>query len=253
MSVVIARTLEFLLVPPGNLLLFLILGLILQKWRGWMLVILIIGIAQALILSIPVVANQLLGSLEKKYPPQADLWLTQPQAQAIVVLGAGRNQEAAEYGGTISGNTEMERLSYAAYLHNKTGLPILLSGGGAQGPNSKSEAAYMQEVLDTIFHVPTQWLETRSHTTWENAAYSDAILAANNIQRAWVVTQAWHMPRAMQAFQKQKVTYIPASTTYGGSNFWRHQWLWYVPQVTALNRSQLALHEWFGLLWYELH
>lgn len=253
MSVVIARTIEFLLVPPGNLSLFLILGLVCQKWRGWMIALFIIGIAQALILSIPLVANRLLSSLEKQYPPQAQLWLTKPLPEAIVVLGAGRNQEAIEYGGTISSNTEMERLSYAAYLHNQTGLPILLSGGVASGSQNKSEAVYMQEVLETIFRVPTKWLETRSHTTWENATYSDEILAAANIQRAWVVTQAWHMPRAMQAFQHRQVTYIPASTSYGGSNFWRHQWLWFVPQVTALNRSQLALHEWFGLFWYQLH
>jgi uncharacterized SAM-binding protein YcdF (DUF218 family) len=243
MSPVMSRTLEFLALPPGNLLIFLAIALLLYQWRSAMLVVLWVGMLQTVILSLPVVAEKLMGSLEQQYPAQADLWLQQPLPEAIVVLGAGRNLEAVEYAGKMSASTELERLNYAAYLHRKTGLPILISG-------SSDEAAYMRDVMENTFQVPIRWQEGKSHTTWENAAYSDPILRDAGIRSAWVVTQAWHMPRAMLAFQNRAIRYFPASTTYGSSNFWQHEWLWWTPQANALSRSHTALHEWLGLLTY---
>lgn len=131
MSAVINRTIEFLLLPPGNLALFLLLALLFHKSRSAMLSILLLAVIQAGVLSLPVVAERLMLSLENQYPPTAELWKQQPLPDAIVVLGAGRNQEAVEYGGSMSASAEMERLNYAAYLHRQTGLPILLSGGAA--------------------------------------------------------------------------------------------------------------------------
>lgn len=245
MSPVISRTVEFLAYPPGNLLIFLLIALLLYKWRSAMLITLVIGVLQTVVLSLPVVAEKLMVGLEQQYPPKPELWLQQPLPEAIVVLGAGRNLEAIEYAGRMSASTELERLNYAAYLHRKTGLPILISG-------SSNEADYMRDVMENTFQVPIRWQEGSSHTTWENAAYSDQILSEAGIHSAWVVTQAWHMPRAMLAFQNRQVNYLPAATSYGSSNFWRHEWLWWIPQANALSRSQTALHEWFGLMSYRL-
>lgn len=237
--------------PPSNMILFLLLALLFYKSRAWMLIIMFIGVAQLSLFSIPVVAEKLMTELGKQYPPTAELWLKQnPLPGAIVVLGAGRNQEAVEYGGTMSASVEMERLHYAAYLHRKTGIPILISGGKA-GSNPKSEAEFMRDVMQEEFNVPVQWLEVDSHTTWENAEFTDRILTAAGVKSAWVVTQSWHMPRALLAFQGKQVNYLPASVTFASSNFWRHEWMWWIPQSTALNRSNIALHEWVGLLWYQ--
>lgn len=244
MSIPLSRTVEFLLLPPGNLLVFLGLAVLLYRWRGLAVSLLVIGILQTVVLSLPVVAERLLGGLERQYPPQAELWLQQPLPKAIVVLGSGRNPEAVEYGGIMSSAIELERLQYAAFLHRKTGLPILISG-------SSSEAQYMQTVLANTFQVPIRWEESASQTTWENAQHADQILSQAGIHSAWVVTQAWHMPRAMQAFRNRRVQYLPASTSYGSSNFWRHEWLWWIPQATALARSQTAVHEWLGLWAYQ--
>ncbi|MFN3786021.1 MAG: YdcF family protein [Thiothrix sp.] len=244
MSIPVSRTLEFLLLPPGNLLLFLGLALLLYRWRGLVVLVLTLGLLQTLVLSLPVVAQRLLGGLERQYPVQAELWLQQPLPEAIVVLGSGRNPEAIEYGGIMSSAIELERLQYAAFLHRKTGLPLLISG-------SSSEAQYMQTVLANTFQVPIRWEESASQTTWDNAYHSDQILSQAGIRSAWVVTQAWHMPRAMQAFRNRQVQYLPASTSYGSSNFWRHAWLWWIPQATALARSQTAVHEWLGLWLYQ--
>lgn len=246
MSVIMSRTLELLLLPPGNTLLFLLLAALLYRWRGLMYGVLILAVLQITVLSLPVVANKLLSSLEQQYPPKPDLWSTQPLPQAIVVLGAGRNHNAVEYQGRMSSSVELERLNYAAYLHRKTHLPILISG-------SSNEIGYMRDVLENTYQVPVRWQESNSRTTWENAMYSDELLSHEGITSAWVVTQAWHMPRAMHAFTNRRVQYYPASVTFGSNTYWQHRWMRWIPQANALARSQTALHEWFGLLKYRWH
>lgn len=245
------RTLELILLPPSNMILFLLLALLFYKSRSWMAIIMFIGVAQLILFSLPFIAEKLMDGLNRQNPPTAELWLKHnPLPEAIVVLGAGRNQEAAEYGGTMSASIEMERLHYSAYLHRKTGIPILISGGNA-GRYPKSEAEYMRDVLVEEFNVPVRWVETASHTTWENAEFSDRILSEAGVKSAWVVTQSWHMPRALLAFEGKQVNYLPASVTFASSNYWQHEWMYWIPQSTALNRSNVALHEWLGLLWYQ--
>ena len=111
----------------------------------------------------------------------------------------------------------------------------------------------MKAVLENTYQVPVQWQESQSRTTWENALYSDELLTHQGIHSAWVVTQAWHMPRAMLAFANRRVTYYPASVTYGSSTYWQHRWMRWLPQANALSRSQTALHEWLGLIKYQWH
>lgn len=213
--------------------------------------LLAIGLLQIMIFSLPATANWLIAGLEQQYPPQKDIWAQDALPEAIVVLGAGRNRNAPEYGGESTSLTGIERLRYAALLHRKTGLPILLTGGQPL-PNVRSEAELMHDVLVNEFNVPVRWLEKDSHTTWQNAELSNKILLTEGIQSAWLVTQAWHMPRSMLVFQNQGITYQAASVSFGSVIPWSDLYMKWVPQPTALTRSMIALHEWMGLLWYKL-
>lgn len=234
------------LYPPGNLLFFLILALFFRKKR---VLILTIAVLQIVIFSMPIVSNTLLDTLEKQAPPKAELWKTDPLPQAIVVLGGGRNNNAVEYGGETGSMSEIERLRYAALLHRKTGLPILVTGGDPLG-EGLSEAELMRGILEDEFKVPVRWLEEQSHTTMQNAEYTDKILSEAGIQSAWIVTQSWHMPRSLLAFQNRELQYYPASTSYGSSITWDKLGLAFIPQATALKRSNIAMHEWLGMAWY---
>ncbi|MGV6809040.1 MAG: YdcF family protein [bacterium] len=254
MDILLKRALEFLVYPPANLLIFLLLALLWRRKAVWLLSLAII---QMTLLSLPVVSEGLFKRLTQQYPPQAELWAQSPRPEAIIVLGAGRNTRAWEYGGETGSMTELERLRYAALLHRKTGLPILVSGGAPLRNNQnqqRSEAELMRKTLEEEFKVPVRWLEENSHTTWQNAQFSDNILQQANIRSAWVVTQAWHMPRSLYAFGRlnSAIDYKPASTSFGAAIVWQDKGLRWLPQATALYRSQIALHEWLGLLWYRL-
>lgn len=247
--ILLHRTIEFLLYPPGNLLLFLLLGLIFYQKRQVRIWLLSLGLFQLLLFSLPIVANSLISSLESQYPPQHKIWHDQ-SAEAIVVLGGGRNDRAIEYGGITVSNAEMERLRYAALLHRETGVPILLTGGDPI-ESGISEAELMQQVLQDEFGITARWIEGNSHTTWENAVYSDEMLGADGVKTAWLVTHAWHMPRSMQVFSGRAVQYIPAPHSYG-VGAWDKLWFKWLPQAGALGLSTVALHEWLGIVWYKL-
>lgn len=245
------RTIEFLLLPPGNLLLLVFIGLLWRK-RRVLYVFATLGLLQVIIFSLPATSIWLMSQLQQQYPPQAELWLQRPLPEAIVVLGAGRNRHATEYeGGESTSLSGIERLRYAALLHQKTGLPILLSGGQPL-PNTRSEAELMRDTLVNEFKVPVRWLEEKSHTTWQNAQLTDQILQNAGIKSAWLITQAWHMPRSMYVFQSGKVDYQAASVSFGAVIPWRDLYMKWVPQANALSRSMIALHELIGMLWYKL-
>ncbi len=247
--ILLHRTIEFLLYPPGNLLLLLVLGLLFYKYRKIRITLAFVAVTQLLLFSLPVVSNALMASLENQYPPQKTLW-KQQTAQAIVVLGGGRNDRAIEYGGITVSSAEMDRLRYAALLHRKTGAPILLTGGDPI-ESGISEAQLMQQVLKDELGVSARWIEGNSHTTWENAVYSDKMLQADGIETAWLVTHAWHMPRSMQVFEGRSVKYLAASHSYGAGS-WDKLWFKWMPQASALGTSNVALHEWLGYLWYKI-
>ncbi|MEI6877053.1 MAG: YdcF family protein, partial [Spirochaetota bacterium] len=91
-------------------------------------------------------------------------------------------------------------------------------------------------------------IEKKSRDTYENAAFTKGLVGAGPIL---LVTSAWHMPRSMLAFTKNGIESIPAPTSYRVD---KHSldFLDLLPGSESLLTSQLALHEYLGILWYNL-
>ncbi len=94
-------------------------------------------------------------------------------------------------------------------------------------------------------------METDSRNTYENAKVSSDILRAEGIQAVYLVTHAWHMPRALEAFHQAGITAIPRPTgwTDAGPGIAVSDFL---PYSGALRNSAYAMHEWIGRLWYRI-
>ena len=141
-----------------------------------------------------------------------------------MVLSAEAAQ-APEYGSATVGRTTLQRIRFAAHLARQTQLPILTSGGrvGNLMDPGDSLAKAMRDTLVEEFGVDVRWVESRSKTTWENAVLSAQILAAAGIQRIYLVTNAWHLPRAHAAFAAQGLDVVSAPTGFHGPPFrsWR--------------------------------
>jgi uncharacterized SAM-binding protein YcdF (DUF218 family) len=242
---------ELLLVPPGSVLWLLAASLWLLKRRPrWGYGLLGASLGLLLVFSLPLTAGALMSLLEP-YPALTPADLAQPRAQAIVVLGAGRRENAAEYGGDSVDALALERLRYAAWLARRTGLPILTSGGLAE-PGHVAEAVLMKQVLEREFRQPVRWQETRSRNTYENARYSTAILKAAGIEHIYLVTDAWHEPRAMWSFRQFTLGVTAAPTVFKGLGRGPLVWHDFLPSARALVTTAYACHEILGNLWYRL-
>lgn len=175
-----------------------------------------------------------------------------PAPQAIVVLGGGVQRGALEYAGTPAaagtdatlGQYSLERVRYAAWLARETGLPVLVSGG-APDERSVAEAVLMKQALETEYRVPVRWVESRSTTTMENARLSAPMLAQSGVTRIFLVTDAWHMRRAVRNFERAGLAVVSAPCGFGSPSdadgrlpFWPTGW--------AMMQTRLALHEWLG-------
>lgn len=246
MEWLIRNAIAAFLVPPGSLLLVLALGLALVRRRRLLgRTLIALGLAGFYALSTPYVADTLLQALE----PESVNPTVQAGAQAIVVLGGGTYFNAPEYGANTVHAQVLVRLRYAAHLQRGVGLPVLVTGGSPEGA-PVAEAVDMAEVLERDFKIPVRWREERSSTTAENARLSHQILMAAGIRRVYLVTHAWHMPRARLAFENAGLEVVPAATGY--ATRYRISLLDFVPDAPALRDSSLFFREVIGLVWYRI-
>ena len=236
--------LPVIFVPPTGLLWLLVLGAALRRSRPRLARIsFAIGLLGLYALSMPAVDGALLTSLERAQPRQADT----PEPAAIIILGGDGERTQDMLVKAVPGALSLQRLTGAAILDRQTHLPVLITGG-AIGPDQPSVADLMADIYTSAFGLPVEWRETKSDNTCENARFSADILRKAGISSAYVVTNAWHMPRALLAF-KQAGFPVVASPLYAG----RHEIQGvadFLPHTTAWNRSYYAIHEWIGLLAY---
>ena len=246
MNWIITNALAAFLLPPLSLFMLGGAGWILLRRHHATLGKFFISLAVCLLwlLSTPLVSFQLISWLERQIPSN-----THCKPQAIVVLSAGTYFSAPEYGGDTVPDLGLERLRLAVHLHRQTNLPILVTGGHPDG-GTYSEAKLMQSVLEQDFHVPVKWIEEESANTRENALFSRKLLQRQGIDSIYLITQAWHMPRALGIFGRAGFCTTPAATGHQTRN--RITVLSFLPSAKALAASHAALHEGIGIVWYSL-
>jgi uncharacterized SAM-binding protein YcdF (DUF218 family) len=241
-----------LLLPPLNVLLLALVGALLL-WRGWRRAgrgLLILSLLAGVALSTPLFSEILVSRLESRAPPL--LHPREQQAQAIVILSGGRLRHASEYDGRDQPSPlTLGRMRYGAWLHEQTGLPILVTGGSPEG-YGEAEAVLMARALKDSFKVPVRWQETASDNTAENARNSRAILQKEGIKRILLVTDALHMPRSVRIFERYGFDVVPAPTNRRAAGHISFTLLSLLPQAWYLASSRDALHEWIGMLWYDV-
>lgn len=239
-----------ILLPPFNGLLLAGFGILLWHRRPRMARFLVIaGVLLVAILSLGIVARALLAPLEAKYSPLPVGKLDKLDIGAIIVLGAGRYRGAPEFAEDDVIGPNLDRLRYGALLARQSKKPLLVSGGSPDG-GERSEAEAMRHSLARDFGVKVRWLESSSDNTFENARRSAEILLPAGVRKVALVTHAWHMPRAVNAFEAAGFEVLAAPTGY--QSVGQISALDFVPRAGALQGSARALHEWIGQAWYAL-
>lgn len=159
-------------------------------------------------MSTPAGARFITGPLEAKYAAQLP---PDGETAAFLVLAGGSSYDTA--GSSVQPSPlALERVYTAVTLASgRAGKSVLvMSGGNVFGDKDRSEASAMRDAACAMGWRGEIILEEQSRTTAENMKYCAAILTSRNLRNAAVVTNAFHLPRAMRL----AVQFMPDANLY---------------------------------------
>jgi uncharacterized SAM-binding protein YcdF (DUF218 family) len=150
------------------------------------------------------VGDFLLQSIERKYPPEPAL----SNIGGIIVLGGAEDPLGTDFWGQTQLNESAERFTGALALAKQyPEARVVFAGGSGNLKDLVRETTSEASVAERFFleqgiSPDRLMLESKSRNTAENARLS-LVLADPKPQETWVlVTSAFHMPRAMQSFER---------------------------------------------------
>jgi uncharacterized SAM-binding protein YcdF (DUF218 family) len=247
-------------VPPNVFIVLTVIGLVLAwRWTRLGLIVATFGGALLYLASTPVVADYLIGSV-KDLAGAIPILSSDAPPGAIIVLSADYRKSDTPGQSFTVGPMTLERLAEAAREERRLGLPVLVSGGRPDAVND-SLAQMMSTVLQDDFRVPVRWREDRSLNTFENAAFSAAILRQAGVPSALLITHCRDMARALWSFDAVGYPVVPAICSRRETIGQRQSddeepslsVSSFLPYVPSLLVSYRALHELIGLWWYRYH
>jgi Uncharacterized conserved protein len=199
------------------------------------------------LLAMPLTANLALGALE--HVARQDETCGPPPAGSIfIVLAGGVESKPAQITDFADLKLQsLRRLLSAAMIALHTPNSRLLLSGGAGG--RWREADLMGALAEQMGYPASRiLLDRESRTTYQSALNVAKILANSPAVPRYLVTSAYHMPRAYMAFRQsgQQVCALPVD--FNAIDQPPYEML--TPQLSALAKMTRALHEYIGILFY---
>ncbi|MGV8940235.1 MAG: YdcF family protein [Lysobacter sp.] len=196
----------------------------------------------------PLVANLLVGWLERP-AVQSAACAVEPPRVAVVMAGGVDAADPDDADVSALGITSRRRMERAVtWLRAEPGRRLVVAGGPtiAGGvPPSRLMVRYSQQLgVDA----GSMRVEENSVNTWENASHLAHLPGMP--RRVALVTSAMHLPRASFAMRQAgfEVCPVPADRRRVALG-WPGA---VIPRSSALRKTEAALHEMVGLLWYRL-
>ncbi len=229
------KLIAYFILPPGLLVIaFAVLGILTKRKLAKF-----IAFSFALfvyLLSIEPIKDVLYKPLEEAYPVPS-----KPEGDVIVILGGGA------YNTGILKEDSTKRLLTGFVLHKQTNLPIILSGGASIGV--LPEAEIMKGLLLTLGVDKSKiYTDVNSRDTGENAQEVKKLCERLGCKKIILVTSAYHMRRAMLAFQRAGLEVVPYPTDF--KRDMRYNLYSLLPKMSVFADSYKALREYLGLVWY---
>jgi uncharacterized SAM-binding protein YcdF (DUF218 family) len=245
-----------LILPPVPFLLLVLIGarlLLPRRGLGWLVILVSVVL---LWLSASTGAVRLVSRLLPPPPALSFDRVRELRAEAvakkplaIVILGAGSESFAPEYGVSSLRYGSLERLRYGLWLAGQTGAPVAFSGGtGHAEEGSPAEAKVAAKIAADEFGRPLRWTESGSRDTRENAALTLAMLKPAGINHIVLVTHGYHMPRALRAFTEAAGPGIQVEAApMGLAKSLESPALEWMPSAAGFRDMRRLLHELAGI------
>ncbi|MHB8763765.1 MAG: YdcF family protein [Deferrisomatales bacterium] len=247
MSFFLAKLLTLLAMPLGLGCALLLVALWLVGRRPWACRLAILAsLVLVGALGTGAVARRLVEPLETAFPAPGP----EATAEAAVVL-AGTVNLALSTPERVEFYDRPERIIEGARLVKAGRARWLVISGGSGDPRRPDavEAEFLARTARELGVDPAVILiQGRSRTTREDALYTAPLLKERGLTRFFLVTSAFHLPRAVALFRQQGLDPIPYPVDHRVSPD-RDVFTW-VPAAWALELSTLAVHERLGLAVY---
>ncbi len=190
----------------------------------------------------PPFSNFLIKNLEMQYPK----YNYTHDIKYIHVLGSGHNTDAAQPLSSQIGDASIKRVLEGVIIHKQIDGSKLIFTGYAG--NTDTPTAVMNTKLALALDIKKENLiiNPDPKDTKEEAIFTKTIVGDKKFV---LVTSATHMPRSMMLFKSLGLNPIPAPT-----NFYKNDKkdLFQAPNIHSLRNSQIAMHEYIGILWAKL-
>jgi uncharacterized SAM-binding protein YcdF (DUF218 family) len=193
------------------------------------------------------VSNVMLLTLSERFPA----WQADGQGpDGIIILGGAIDSELSAARERLEVDSSADRIFAMLDLARRypTAKIVFSGGSGNLFQNSVPEAPFAGRLLEQFGLGNNRViLESVSRTTAENAAETRKLVTPQHNERWLLVTSAFHMPRAMAAFRGVgfNVEAYPVDFRTAG---WQDAWKPFDKISAGLARSDVAVHEWIGLI-----
>jgi len=226
---------EFLL-PSVFIFILILTGLILlfKKKQKSGKILIILGAFLYYLFSISPISDLILFPLEKQYQPIQKRDLN--SADIIVLLLGGKETD-------ILRASEVIKISNIKYQISK----IIISGTDPLNPEINETEEVKNYLIEQGVLGEDIVLEDKSRTTFESAKNVKELVGNEPF---FLITSAYHMPRSIEVFQKIGTNPISAPADFKIKG--NYKFLDFFPNAQNLKNTDLAFHEYFGILWYRL-
>lgn len=208
--------------------------------------LLIIGFCLLFALSFRPFSNFLLWGLESRHPPLMDLSRYTNVKYIVVLTAWDCNIPSIPYTSNLGYQSAFRTLEAHRIYKKLPHAEIIISG-------SKNGGKLMKRLL-TLLGVPAQDIQIDyAGNTWQSGIDVKKILGD---RKFFLVTSAIHLPRSIRSFTSEGLKPIPAPADYSYGYYPKYHvpfprpFSYYIPNTDSLIRSNAALYEYMGNLWY---
>jgi len=244
MFYVAAKLVQFVLLPSNICMLLGLAGLILygmhrRKTGARLLVAAVVALC---VIGVTPVGLILTLPLENRFPQWRPDGI---DPTGIIVLGGVISPAVSRARHEVALSGAAERITTAVTLARRFPDSRIVFAGDV-------ESVFARRILEDL-GVPASRivLERRSRNTADNAVFTKQLLQPQPGQRWLLVTSAIHMPRAVGAFRKAGFPVEPVPVDYTTTD-WSTIWLMPDSLLAGIDRTDVAVHEWLGLIGYRL-
>ncbi len=147
-----------------------------------------------------------------------------------------------------------DRFIQAVQLYHRKVIRTIVITGATLQKDLPEEGTYLvPEFIKAGVRPEDIYAETKATNTFENAAYSKALLLSKNLQPPYVViTSAIHINRSKRVFDKAGVQAIMYPANYLAIDKDANASEIFFPNIKTLDDWRYLIKEWVGIIGYQL-